>query len=331
MCLSRARHRAQQQRGGRPWWRGLACWWAPSLLQVRLRAVRGLLGCAQNFWKTEGINDNPAYAKRRWRECFPHLRYSIFQAVFRLRQAKCPQGSFLLPSLQENLTLVSKWWMPWQVSEVSYCILINSIWFSFFLSFSFPPFWLLPSKFKFPPSPRPCAVGDTEEETPCPTTVGSSRAMPCPGPAHSSAAGTQRWHERRTSAVRGSLKNTIRLKLEKNINTEGVNWKPAGWESYCTVVGMQQPQGPLNDWWHTRDIVKLPFLLVLESYVLKDYSLEEVKRILIFGLDINLRCKTWMWIWTWTSPKSGEYFGLGFWCETCLSLDVMVWRTCVQC
>lgn len=111
-------------------------------------------------------------------------------------------------------------------------------------------------------------------------------------------------------------KNAIRLNLEKNINTEGVNWKPAGWESCCTVVGMQQPQGPLNDWWHTRDIVKLPFLLVLESYVLKDYSLEEVKRILIFGLDINLRYKTWMWIWTWTFPVSGEDFSLGFWCAT---------------
>lgn len=83
---------------------------------------------------------------------------------------------------------------------------------------------------------------------------------------------------------------------------------------------MQQPQGPLNDWWHTRDIVKLPFLLVLESYVLKDYSLEEVKRILIFGLDINLRYKTWMWIWTWTFPVSGDYFRLGFCWETSLCM-----------
>lgn len=55
---------------------------------------------------------------------------------------------------------------------------------------------------------------------PFPTAVGSGRSEPGPGPA---AAGTQRWHRPRTSAVGASLKHTIRLRSEKNINTEGVN------------------------------------------------------------------------------------------------------------
>ena len=68
-------------------------------------------------------------------------------------------------------------------------------------------------------------MGDTEEKTPCPTAVGSGRAVPCPGPAHGAAAGTQRWHELRTSAVRGSLKKDIRLKLEKKYQHRGCQLK----------------------------------------------------------------------------------------------------------
>lgn len=204
MCLSRACHRARQQRGGRPWWRGLACWWAPSLLQVRLRAVCGLLGCAQNFWKTEGINDNPACAKRRWRECFPHLRYSVLQAVFRLRQAKCPRGSFLLPSLQENLRLVSKWWMPRQVSEVSYCILINSIWFFFsFFLFLFPPFGFFHLNLSFSllldlvlwviRRRRPLAPPLWAPAEPCPALVLPTAMLL--GPSGGTSGGHQLWGE----------------------------------------------------------------------------------------------------------------------------------------
>lgn len=151
------------------------------------------------------------------------------------------------------------------------------------------PSWLLPLKVKLVILSWTLFPGRRGGEDPWSHHCGFQQSHALPGTAHGSTAGTQQWHRQRTSAVRGILKNAIRLNLEKNINTEGVNWKPAGWESCCTVVGMQQPQGPLNDWWHTRDIVKLPFLLVLESYVLKDYSWEEVKRILIFGLDINLR------------------------------------------
>lgn len=106
---------------------------------------------------------------------------SVFQAVFRLRPAKCTQGSFFVLFSKKNSRLFSKCWIHWEVSKVSYCyeMLINNfligVSFSGFLKNLFSPFDFL----SFLQSPGPCALGDREEKTSGPTTVGSSRAVPC--------------------------------------------------------------------------------------------------------------------------------------------------------
>lgn len=180
----------------------------------------GALGCSSVCQQFLAFGLRPGFLKIRmnwWQshscqvkmECFPCLRYSVFQAVFRLRPAKCTQGSFLLPFWQKNSRLFSKWRMHWQVSEASYCceILINNLLIGvsfsvFFLNtFSFFDFFLLNLSFSYSPGAR--ALGDRKEKTPGPTTVGSSRAVPCLalptaallGPSGGMSGGHQLWGE----------------------------------------------------------------------------------------------------------------------------------------
>lgn len=52
----------------------------------------------------------------------------------------------------------------------------------------------------------------------------------------------------------------------------GVNWKPAGWQAHHSAVGIEAAFGPLDDWGHSRDVVKWPFSLVLEPSAIKASS-----------------------------------------------------------
>lgn len=67
-------------------------------------------------------------------------------------------------------------------------------------------------------------------KTPCPTAVGSTRAVPSPWHCCWDTAVAQTEDISWESDLR---QNAIRLKMEKKISRDGVNWKPAGWESCC--------------------------------------------------------------------------------------------------
>lgn len=122
-CRGRCVHPVLKARAG-----GAGCS-APLMLQ----RLCSLLGCAQN----ENRN-NPVIIPLIPSEdgVFPPSHILCLPSGLQGQAAK--MSTFLLPFLQEKLRLVSKWWMPLQVTEVSFCygILITPLPFHYILTSS---------------------------------------------------------------------------------------------------------------------------------------------------------------------------------------------------